>query len=133
MSFNVSTSFRLDRGRIERMLHLPGGLVYRNMERRLRRVEAEAKRLAPGSMGDGIRVRVDRQADGDFRGVVTSTHPATIYVIYGTGIYGPTGRRIRPVRAQALRFVLDGRVVYATSVAGQKPNNFLVKALRAAL
>jgi hypothetical protein len=129
MSFNVSTSFRLDRGRIERMLHLPGGLVYRNMERRVRRVEAEAKRRAPGSMGDGIRVAI-RSSGGDFQGVITSTHPATVYVVGGTRPH-----IIRPVRARALRFTVDGRVVYAMIVhhPGTQPNDFLAASLRAAL
>lgn len=133
MAFSVSTDFRLYRGRVERMLRLPGGVVYRNMERRVRRVEAEAIRRAPGSMKQGIRVNIRRGPGGDFRGIITSTHPASIFVLHGTGIYGPSGRRITPVRARALRFVLNGRVVYATSVKGQKPNNFLIGALRAAL
>ena len=131
--FTVSTSFQLDRGRIERMLRLPGGIVYRNMERRVRRVEAEAKRRAPGSMGDGIRVQIQRGPGGEFRGVIRSTHHATVFVLFGTGLYGPTGRRITPVRAQALRFVLGGHVVFAKSVKGQRPNNFLAESLRAAL
>jgi hypothetical protein len=128
--FRVSTSFQLDRGRIDRMLHLPGGMVHRNMERRVRRVEAEAKRRAPGSMGDGIRSRLDRTAAGDFRGVITSTHPATIYVVSGTRPHV-----IRPVRARALRFTVGGRVVFATVVhhPGTRANNFLAEALRAAL
>jgi hypothetical protein len=131
--FTVSTSFALDRTRMERMLRLPGGLVYRNMERRVRRVETEAKRRAPGSMGDGIRVQIQRGPGGEFRGVIRSTHHATVFVLYGTGLYGPTGRRITPVRAKALRFVLGGRVVFAKSVKGQRSNNFLAESLRAAL
>lgn len=131
--FTVSTSFNLDRTRIERMLRLPGGMVYRNMERRVQRVEAEAKRRAPGSMGAGIQVQIHRGPGGDFRGVVRSTHHASIFVLFGTGIYGPTGRRITPVRAQSLRFVTGGRVVFAKSVKGQKANNFLAESIRAAL
>jgi hypothetical protein len=128
--FSVSTDFRLDRSRVERMLRLPGGVVYRNMERRVRRVEAEAKLRAPGSMGDGIRARIDRQPGGDLRGVITSSHPATIYVINGTRPH-----IIRPVRAKALRFTIGGRVVYAAIVhhPGTTANNFLAAALRAAL
>lgn len=131
--FTVSTSFDLNRTAIQRMLRLPGGIVYRDMERRVRRVEAEAKRRAPGSMADGIRVQLHQGPGGDFRGVVRSTHHATIFVLYGTGVYGPTGRRIVPVRAQALRFVAGGRIVFAKSVKGQKANNFLAESLRAAL
>jgi hypothetical protein len=128
--FTVSTSFQLDRSRIERMLRLPGGMVYRNMERRVRRVETEARRRAPGSMGDGIRVSIQRGPGGDFRGVIRSTHPATIFVVSGTRPHV-----IRPVRARALRFTLGGQVVYARIVhhPGTEANNFLAAALRAVL
>ncbi len=130
MVFSVSTIFSLDRSRIERMLRLPGGLVYRNMERRVRRVEQEAIRRAPGSMGRTIRASVQRGPGGEFRGVVNVRHPAALYVVHGTRPH-----IIRPVRAQALRFTIGGRVVFAKVVMhpGTKPNDFLRQALRAAL
>lgn len=130
--FTVSSSFRLERGRVERMLRLPGGMVHRNMERRVRRVEAEARRLAPGSMGRGtnIRAAIQRGPGGDFRGVVSVHHPAALYVLYGTRPH-----LIRPVRAQALRFTVGGRVVFAKVVhhPGYQGRNFLAMALRSAL
>lgn len=133
MSFSVSTDFSLNRSRIERMLRLPGGLVYRNMERRLRRVEAEAIRRAPGSMGHNISSAIRNSPGGDFRGVITVRHPAVIYVTKGTRphIIRPKPNRPKP----HLRFTIDGRIVYAKIVMhpGNKPNDFLIKALRAAL
>jgi hypothetical protein len=130
--FTVSTSFDLDRTAIERMLRLPGGMVYRNMERRVQRVEAEARRRAPGSMGQGnnITVQIRRGPSGDFQGVINSRHPASLFVLGGTRPHP-----IRPIRARALRFTTGGRVVYAKAVMhpGNKPNNFLKEALRAAL
>lgn len=129
--FTVSTSFSLSRTRIERMLRLPGGMVYRNMERRLRRVEAEAIRGAPGSMKQRIRVQIQRAPGGEFRGVVKVNHHAAIYVINGTRPH-----IIRPRRpGGVLRFTVNGRVVYAryANHPGTKPNDFLRKALRAAL
>jgi len=130
--FTVSTSFDLHRTAIERMLHLPGGLVYRNMERRVQRVEAVVRQRAPGSMGDGnnITVAIRRGPGGDFQGVINSRHPATLYVIGGTRPHV-----IRPVRARALRFTVGSQTVYARVVfhPGTKPNNFLREALRAAL
>jgi hypothetical protein len=128
--FSVSTSFSLDRTRIQRMLRLPGGVVHRNMERRLRRVEAEAIRGAPGSMKQRIRVQIQRAPGGEFRGVVKVEHPAAIFVVNGTRPH-----LIRPVRARVLRFTVGGQVVYARLVRhpGNKPNDFLRKALRAAL
>lgn len=128
--FSVSTSFSLDRTRIQRMLRLPSGVVHRNMERRLRRVEAEAIRGAPGSMKQRIRVQIQRAPGGEFRGVVKVEHPAAIFVVNGTRPH-----LIRPVRARVLRFTVGGQVVYARLVRhpGNKPNDFLRKALRAAL
>lgn len=129
--FTVSTSFNLDRSRIERMLRLPGGMVYRNMERRLRRVETEAIRRAPGHMGTTIRAQVRRGPGGDFQGVIRVSHPAALYVVNGTRAH-----QIRPRRpGGVLRFTVNGQVVYARVVnhPGTKPNSFLKDALRAAL
>lgn len=129
--FTVSTSFSLDRTRIQRMLRLPGGMVYRNMERRVQRVEAEAIRRAPGSMKFGIRASIQRGPGGEFRGVVRSTHPASIYVLNGTRPH-----RIFPRRpGGVLRFTVNGQVVYARYVnhPGSKAQPFLQQALRAAL
>jgi hypothetical protein len=129
--FTVSTSFNLDRRRIERMLRLPGGIVYRNMERRVRRAEAEAIRRAPGSMGTTIRAQIQRGPGGEFRGVINVRHPAAIYVTGGTRPH-----RIAPRRpGGVLRFTVNGQVVYARYVnhPGTKPNDFLRQALRAAL
>jgi hypothetical protein len=130
MSFNVSTSFRLDQSRVARLLRLPGGAVDRSLRRRVERVQAAAQRLAPGSMGNGIRTSLRYTHDGPV-GTITSTHPATIYVVNGTRPH-----IIRPKRAGGvLRFEIGGRVVYARYVShpGTRPNNFLIEALRAAL
>lgn len=131
MVFTVSADFDLNRTRVERMLRLPGGIVYRNMERRVRRVEEAAIRLAPGSVGRGIRVSIQRGPGGDFRGVIRSTHPATIYLVNGTRPHMIFPRRPGGV----LRFTVGGRVVYARFVnhPGTKPDRFLQEALRFAL
>ena len=130
--FTVSTSFDLHRTAIERMLRLPGGMVYRHMERRVRRAEAVIRERAPGSMGDGrnITVSIRPGPGGDFQGVINSRHPATLYVIGGTRPHV-----IRPVRARALKFTVGSQTVYAKVVfhPGTKPNNFLRDGLRAAL
>jgi hypothetical protein len=129
MSFNVSVQFNLNRGRIASLLRLPGGLVDRNLRRRVQRVQSAAQRLAPGSMGNGITSRFDYRADGPV-GIVTSTHPASIYVVNGTRPHIIRPRR----RGGVLRFTIGGRVVYARYVnhPGTRPNDFLLEALRAA-
>jgi hypothetical protein len=81
-------------------------------------------------MGSGIRTRVDYRADGPV-GVITSTHPASIYVVNGTAKH-----IIRPRRpGGVLRFTVNGRIIYAKIVhhPGTKPNNFMIEALRQAL
>jgi hypothetical protein len=129
--FSVSTSFNLDRTRVQRMLRLPGGMVYRDMTRRLLRVEAEAVRRAPGSMGTTIRAQIRSGAGGDFVGVINVRHPAALYVIGGTRPHVIRPRRVGGV----LRFTVNGQVVYARYVnhPGTRPNDFLRQALRAAL
>jgi hypothetical protein len=129
--FTVSGSFNLDRSRMERMLRLPGGIVHRNMERRVRRVEAEAINRAPGSMGSTIRAQIQSGPGGEFRGVIRVGHPAGIFVVNGTRPHMIFPRR----QGGVLRFTVGGRVVYARYVnhPGNKPNDFLRQALRAAL
>lgn len=129
MSFNLDVSVTIDRSRLERLLRLPGGLVERNMRRRIERVENRAKQLAPGSMARQIRSEITRERN-EVTGYVISDHPATIFVVSGTRPHV-----IRPVRAEALRFTVGGRVVFAKIVhhPGTKANNFLATAIREAL
>ena len=105
--FTVSTSFNLDRTRIERMLRLPGG------------------------MGRTIRAQIRRGSGGDFQGVISVNHPAALWVTGGTRPH-----RIQPRRpGGVLRFTAGGQVVYARYVnhPGSKANRFLQESLRAAL
>jgi hypothetical protein len=120
---------RINRTRLERILRLPGGMVERNLRKRARRVEARARELAPGTMKLGITSRIEGRGR-DLSAVITSSHPATLYVVNGTRPH-----QIRPVRAQSLRFTVGGRAVFAKLVnhPGTKPDNFLEKALRSAL
>lgn len=59
--------------------------------------------------------------------VVTSQGTKLGYVKYGTGIFGPIGRRIYPVSANALYW--EGADHPYRSVAGQKPNDFVTPVL----
>jgi len=56
---------------------------------------------------------------------ITSSAKYARFVNDGTGIYGPRGRLIRPITAQALRFEYKGRIVFARSVRGIKPRRFV--------
>jgi hypothetical protein len=125
----VSVEVRIDRGRLARMLRSRGGMMARHLRRRNERVARRAEQLAPGSMGRYISHRIVEGPRG-LTGVVTCDHPATVYVINGTRPHV-----IRPRRAKALKFTVDGRTVFATVVhhPGTKANNFLAEAMRQVL
>ena len=65
---------------------------------------------------------------GDIKGIIGTRVHYGPYVEEGTGIY--VGRdRIRPARAQALRFFWHGRWHFRTSVAGQKGQHMAKRGL----
>lgn len=87
-----------------------------------RRVQRNARRMAPGKMGRRVRAVV---VQGHVR--IESTHPATMFVINGTRPHV-----IRPRYRKVLKFTVSGRTVFARVVhhPGTKKNDFLTKALR---
>lgn len=125
----MSVEVSIDASGLERALPRPGGLGERILRRRARPVAARARQLAPGSMGNGITMHVEGTGRG-MQAVITSTHPASIYVIKGTRPHV-----IRPRRAKALRFQAGGQTVFAQRVnhPGNAANDFLSQALREAL
>lgn len=89
---------------------------------RARRVQRNARRMAPGRMGRKINaVVVGKHVR------IESSHPATMYVIKGTRPH-----TIRPRTRQVLKFTVKGSTVFARVVnhPGTKANDFLTKALR---
>ncbi|MFF5968281.1 hypothetical protein ACFY64_32065 [Streptomyces collinus] len=122
----MSVDVRIDQGRLSRFLRLRGGIVERRLARRTARTADIARGLAPGSMGDYIDWHIESGPDG-LQGVITCDHPATRFVLDGTRPH-----IIRPRRARALRFEVDGRVVYSAIVRhpGTRANPFLQRALR---
>lgn len=122
----MSVEVRLDQGRLSRFLRLRGGIVERNLARRTSRVADIARSLAPGTMPQYIDWHIQEGRDG-LQGVITCDHPATLYVLEGTRPH-----LIRARRGKALRFEIDGQVVFAKVVRhpGTRPNNFLGQALR---
>ncbi|PWI15947.1 hypothetical protein DI272_18600 [Streptomyces sp. Act143] len=122
----MSVEVRLDQGRLSRFLRLRGGIVERNLARRTSRVADIARGLAPGSMPQYIDWHIEEGRDG-LQGVITCDHPATLYVLEGTRPH-----LIRARRARALRFEVDGQIVFAKVVRhpGTRPNNFMGRALR---
>lgn len=114
-------------------LHSPSGPIHRAVASKVRKTEAIA--TATANVGESGRLRNTRDSgvrDEGSRlvGFVEFTVDYAIFVMKGTGIYGPTGRRIRPKTAKALAFRVNGQLVFAKSVRGTRPNPFLVEALK---
>jgi hypothetical protein len=116
------------------------GPVYQEIEKQTRRVQNRAKRLVKVDEGH-LRNSVDRSVGVFGSRVIGRVGTGVIYGLYlheGTGIYGPRGAPIRPVRRRFLRFevksgtlAVGGRpVVFARSVKGVKGDKWLVRALR---
>ncbi len=119
----------MDPGRIARLIRLPGGIVDRDLQRRADRVAATARSLAPGSMKAAITTELvgsGRQRHAE----ILLNHPAAVFVTKGTRPHV-----IRPRTARALRFTgSGGQTVFAARVnhPGNRPNEFMVRSLRAA-
>lgn len=96
--------------------------VLKFLVQRARRVQRNARRMAPGKMGRKVNaVVVGKHVR------IESTHPATMYVIKGTRPH-----QIRPRTRKVLKFSVKGATVFARVVnhPGTKKNDFLTKALR---
>lgn len=113
-------------------------------------VADEAKERAPYRTGKGRRsIHTRPLKDGIGVEVVVPPIDGVPYLFYqheGTGIYGPRGSPIVPVRAKLLRFTVrtvrvsktgnarsGSQVVYARQVRGVPPNPFLLDAFHATL
>lgn len=119
---------------IFRLLHSPAGPVHRKVSSVLRKTEAIAVATAPVDSG---RLKNDRTSGVADEGVRLRARleflvKYAIYNVKGTGLFGPRGRRITPKNGKVLAFRIGGQLVFARSTKGQKPNPFLVNALKAA-
>ncbi|MFM9590703.1 hypothetical protein ACKI16_29375 [Streptomyces scabiei] len=122
----MSVTVTLDQSVLDRMLRRPGGPAYKRLKTRTRRVARIAAAEAPGSMGSHVDWEI-RTGPTGLSGVVWCDHPAVHFVLRGTRKH-----LIRPRRAKALHFYVDGTEVFTRLVRhpGTKPNPFLQRALR---
>jgi hypothetical protein len=139
----VRATQRLDLDAIRQYLTTTNGPVMREMLRRGLLVETAAKRNLQGNAGHPKRIDSGRlwlsihtsvvQVGGEPQVRVGTNVYYARWIHNGTGIYGPRHARIVPKRARRLRFRLrGGPYVFRASVAGIRPNHFLVDALVAA-
>ncbi|WP_406177972.1 hypothetical protein [Streptomyces canus] len=122
----MSVEVRIEPGRLARLLRARGSLAHRRISQRTERVARIAEAEAPGSMGRYVSWKVQEGPRG-LEGVIVCDHPAVRFVLDGTSPH-----LIRPRRARALRFEVDGRVVFSAFARhrGTRSNNFLARALR---
>lgn len=123
---------------IEALLHGPQGPVVREVVSRSRTVSNLAKRkvgVDSGRLRGSIRFTLQVE-HGRVVGTIGTMVQYGIYHHEGTGIYGPKKKPITPKSAKMLAFSpkgSGGKVVYAKSVKGSKPNPYLIEALREAV
>lgn len=98
--------------------------IYLIAESEGKRMESEAKAKASwtdrtGNTRNSIHGGADRNTSG---ATLYLAHGSKVggYLEEGTGIYGPKGRPIRPVKAKALAFKVDGQWVITKEVKGMK-------------
>ncbi len=81
-----------------------------------------------GTIGRGMSYRIFQAS----RGVGFQFDPGRIgrFHAFGTGLYGPLHHLIRPKRAHALHFFIDGEELFRAWVRGVRPNRFVGRAYR---
>lgn len=128
---------RLDRAAMDHMLRGRGGLVDDHIGRLTRRTTTLARRnmrVDTGRARASVHGRV-RTHGTLVIGRVSSPLKYTLYLHEGTGIYGPRGHPITPKNGKYLVFKPKGapNYVYARKVRGIPGDEWLVRALRAAV
>lgn len=128
---------------VDRLLRSADGDVYKAVERVVLATRNLAVSMAPvddGPLRASLRTRM-QATSREVKGWVYSNLEYALYVHEGTGIYGPRGQPIRPKRGQYLVFEARnarttprgrGNLVFAREVRGQRPQRYLLNALRAA-
>lgn len=129
-------NLQINQGAVRALLVDPDGPVAQDLLRRGRNVAYYARRFCPvntGRLRSSITTELV-QYSGNIAVLVGTKVNYAMYQHEGTGIYGPHGTPIVPVRARALRFRPKGstQFVYARMVRGTPPTFFLRRALVAA-
>jgi len=87
--------------------------------------ELVAKQNAPVRTGH-LRSSITHKFIEPLKGKIGTAIQYAPYPEFGTGIYGPEGREIKPVRKKVLADKRSG-IVYGKSVRGQVPKHYMQK------
>lgn len=132
----AQVNLQINNAAVRALLTDPNGDIADDLLRRGHNVATLAKKYAPvntGHLRASINAKLVTYAGNLAVLVGTNVHYAK-YQHDGTGIYGPHGTPIVPVRAKFLRFKPKGSstFVFAKEVRGSMPTFFLRRALVAA-
>lgn len=130
----------INRAELHRLTHSKASELVRSIDRIGRRVVNQAKRNARVDDGQG-RQSIDHTVTTIGYKIIMRAGSPLKYMYWqheGTGIYGPHGTPIVPVRRKFLRFeVKSGKaakgrrpVIFAKSVKGVKGDKWLVRAFK---
>ncbi|KKM83249.1 hypothetical protein LCGC14_1311340 [marine sediment metagenome] len=111
----------INRERIVRGSHF---FARKRLEEGLERVKQEAPVGETNVLRDSIGLKIKEQGD-TLVGTLTATAEHAVWVHEGTGIFGPTGNPIIPLRSKVLVFFKEEKWIRARSVKGQPANPFL--------
>jgi hypothetical protein len=129
----VSTQVHINGAALNALLNGPNGPVAREIQRRGERIRDRMQQTAPretGNLAQNIRSALVSEG-GTINSRVGVFGASARRVPYLRFVIGGTRTPIRPRRARVLRFVVNGRVVYAKEVRGQPANNFMLAAIDA--
>lgn len=124
-----------------RLLRTKAGPVVRHVDRIMRNTRNQAKRNVRVDEGT-LRASIDHTVDVQASRIIGRCGTPLAYGYYlqrGTGIYGPRGKPIVPVKATVLRFEVKERtgkvsargrrpIVFARSVRGVRGDGWLTRA-----
>lgn len=105
-------------------------LVQRAADQTVLATQAAAPRR-DGTLAEGITHDQPVLSDTFVTCTITSAAPYSRWQDEGTGIFGPSGMRIFPKTAKALRFEIGGEVLYRKSVAGSPATRFFSEPMAA--
>lgn len=118
----MSYSFEVDQKEVEKLWKVPDEVGKRSFKYLVQEIHAgfiDESPVDKGRLQKWKRKKVD-----DWEYQIYDGPEYALFVALGTGIYGEHKTPIVPKRAQFLRFVIGGKVIYTKSVKGQKPNPY---------
>ena len=115
-------NLEIDPKQLEKLTKVPDQVGKRTFKYLVMEIQAGFIDESPVDKGRLQKWKLKKVNDWEYK--IHDGPEYALFVALGTGIYGERGKPIVPVHAQALRFEIGGKVIFAKSVKGQKPNPY---------